>query len=330
VTTRREFIGLVGGAAVAWPLAARAEQAGGMRRIGVLLSLSDSDPEGRLRLEAFRQGLENHGWTEGRNIQIEYRRTGSSPERARTYAAELVAMDPEVIFAAPTFVVAALQRETRTVPVVFAQVNDPVGAGFVSSMARPGGNMTGFALIEFATGAKWVELLKQMSPSVTRAIVLYDTGNPDSPGFLPMILAAGRSYGVDMSPAAVGNAAEVERAITDFAREPNSGLIPIPGPAPVQHRDLVISLTTRLRVPNVYAYAYYPRNGGLASFGPDNIDSYRRAASYVDRVLRGEKPADLPVQNPTKYELLINLKTAKALGLEIPPSLLARADEVIE
>ena len=239
-------------------------------------------------------------------------------------------MEPEVIFAAPTFIVAALQRETRTVPVVFAQVNDPVGAGFVSSLARPGGNMTGFALLEFATGAKWVELLKQMSPSVTRAIVLYDTGNPDSPGFLPMILAAGRSYGVDIFPAAVRNAAEVERAFADFAREPNSGLIPIPSPAPVEHRDLVISLATRLRVPNVYAYAYYPRNGGLASYGPDNIDGYRRAASYVDRILRGEKPADLPVQNPTKYELVINLKTAKALGLTVPPALLATADEVIE
>jgi putative ABC transport system substrate-binding protein len=326
---RREFITLVGGVA-AWPLAAGAQQREKKRRIGVLMNLSDNDPEGRLRIEAFRQGLENHGWTEGRNIQIEYRRTGSSPERARAYAAELVAMDPEVIFAAPTFVVAALQRETRTVPVVFAQVNDPVGAGFVSSLARPGGNMTGFALLEFAMGAKWVELLKQMSPSVTRAIVLYDTGNPDSPGFLPMILAAGRSYGVDIFPAAVRTAAEVERAIADFAREPNSGLIPIPSPAPVEHRDLVISLATRLRVPNVYAYAYYPRNGGLASYGADNIDAYRRAASYVDRILRGEKPADLPVQNPTKFELVINLKTAKALGLQIPDRLLALADEVIE
>ena len=326
---RREFISLLG-AAAAWPLAARAQQREKMRRIGMLLSLSDSDPEGRRRVDAFRQGLESHGWTEGRNIQIEYRRTGSSPERARANAAELVAMEPEVIFAAPTFIVAALQRETRTVPVVFAQVNDPVGAGFVSSLARPGGNMTGFALLEFATGAKWVELLKQMSPSVTRAIVLYDTGNPDSLGFLPMILAAGRSYGVDIFPAAVRNAAEVERAIADFAREANSGLIPIPSPALVEHRDLVISLATRLRLPNVYAYAYYPRNGGLASYGADNIDGYRRAASYVDRILSGEKPADLPVQNPTKYELVINLKTAKALGLTVPPALLATADEVIE
>jgi putative tryptophan/tyrosine transport system substrate-binding protein len=326
---RRGFMTLLGGAA-GWPFAARAQQGERVRRIGVLLNLSDSDPEGRLRVEAFRQSLENHGWTEGRNIRIEYRRTGSSPERAREYAAELVAMEPEVIFAAPTMVVAALQRETRTVPIVFAQVNDPVAAGFVSSLARPGGNMTGFALLEFATGAKWVELLKQMSPSVTRAIVLYDTGNPDSPGFLPMILAAGRSYGVDISPAAVRNAAEVERAIVDFAREPNSGLIPIPSPAPVEHRDLVISLATRLRVPNVYAYGYYPRTGGLASYGPDNIDGYRQAASYVDRILKGEKPADLPVQTPVKFELVVNLKAAKALGLTVPTSLLVAADEVIE
>jgi putative tryptophan/tyrosine transport system substrate-binding protein len=326
---RRGFMTLLGGA-VGWPFAARAQQGERVRRIGVLLNLSDSDPEGRLRVEAFRQSLENHGWTEGRNIRIEYRRTGSSPERAREYAAELVAMEPEVIFAAPTMVVAALQRETRTVPIVFAQVNDPVAAGFVSSLARPGGNMTGFALLEFATGAKWVELLKQMSPSVTRAIVLYDTGNPDSPGFLPMILAAGRSYGVDISPAAVRNAAEVERAIVDFAREPNSGLIPIPSPAPVEHRDLVISLATRLRVPNVYAYGYYPRTGGLASYGPDNIDGYRQAASYVDRILKGEKPADLPVQTPVKFELVVNLKAAKALGLTVPTSLLVAADEVIE
>jgi putative ABC transport system substrate-binding protein len=267
---------------------------------------------------------------EGQNIQIEYRRAGSDPERARVLAAELVSMELEVIFGAPTMVVAALQRQTRALPIVFAQINDPVGAGFVSSLARPSGNMTGFALLEFATGTKWVELLKQISPSVARAMVMYDTGNPDSPGLLPMILAAGRSYGVDILPVAVRDAAEIESALVDFARKPNGGLIPIPSPAPVEHRDLVISLATRLRLPNVYAYAYYPRNGGLASYGADNIDGYRQAASYVDRILRGEKPADLPVQAPTKYELVINLKTARALGVDVPPTLLARADEVIE
>jgi putative ABC transport system substrate-binding protein len=327
---RREFLCFLGGAAATWPVVARGQQGERMRRVGVLLSLTDSDPEGQLRLEAFQQGLANHGWIDGRNIQIVYRRASQSPERARAYAAELVAMNPAVIFAAPSFVVAALQRETRTVPIVFAQVNDPVGAGFVSSLARPGGNMTGFALVEFATGAKWVELLKQISPSVTRALVVYDTANPDSPGFLPMILAAGRSFGVDIFPAAVRDAEEVERAITDFARERDGGLIPIPGPAPVAHQDLIISLAKRLKLPNVYAYAYYTRKGGLASYGPDNIDGYRRAASYVDRILKGEKPSDLPVQQPTKFELVINLKTARALGLTVPPTLLARADEVIE
>jgi putative ABC transport system substrate-binding protein len=325
---RRDFIRGIAGSAAALPLAARSQQA--MRRIGVLLNLSDSDPEGRLRLEAFQQGLEKLGWTEGRNVQIEYRRTGNDPERARAYAAELVALSPEVIFAAPTVVVAALQRETRTLPIVFAQISDPVGAGFVSSLARPGGNITGFALFEFGIGAKWVDLLKQISPSVARAIVIYDIANPESSGFLPMIAAAGRSFGVQIFPAAVSDAAEVERAIDSFGRERNTGLIPIPGPAPVEHRDLIISLATRLRLPNLYAYTYYPRNGGLASYGPDHIDSYRRAASYVDRILKGEKPADLPVQLPTKYQLVLNAGAAKALGVTLSPTLLALADEVIE
>jgi putative tryptophan/tyrosine transport system substrate-binding protein len=330
---RREFITLLGGAAAApsllWPLASRAQQAG-MRRIGVIINVAETDPEGQARLAALREGLEKLGWTEGHNIQIEYRRTAGDPERAKAYAAELVALNPDVIFAAPTAVVAAMQRETRTVPIVFAQIADPVGAGFVASLARPGGNMTGFALFEFTIGAKWLELLKQIAPSVVRAAVIYDMANPESFGFLPMIEAAARSFGVQIFPAAVRDTAEIERTIDTFAREPNGGLIPLPSPLILLQRELIISLATRHRLPSVYAFRYYPSNGGLASYGVDNIDLYRRAASYVDRILKGEKPGDLPVQQPTKFQLVINLKTAKALGLEIPTDVLARADEVIE
>jgi putative tryptophan/tyrosine transport system substrate-binding protein len=325
---RREFIGGLG--AAAWPVVARAQQRERVRRIGVLLNLSESDPEGQLRLAAFQQGLEKLGWTNGRNIQIEYRWTAGDPERAHSYAVELVALKPDVIFAAPTSVVAVLQRETRTVPIVFAQIGDPVGSGFVNNLARPGGNITGFALFEFMIGAKWLDLLKKIAPSVVRVAVLYDVANPEAFGFLPMIEAAGRSLGVQMFPTAVRDVTEIERSIETFGGELNGGLVPIPGPLMVEHREAIISLATRHRLPNVYAYRYYPVSGGLASYGVDNIDSYRRAASYVDRILRGEKPGDLPVQLPTKFELVINLKTAKALGLTIPETLLATADEIIQ
>jgi putative ABC transport system substrate-binding protein len=326
---RREFITLLGGA-TAWPLAARAQQPEGRRRIGVLMNLAERDPEGQARIGALREGLAKLGWTEGREWQIEYRWFAGDPDRARAYAAELVKLKPEVIFAGATPSVAALQRETRSVPIVFAQVADPVGAGFVASLARPGGNITGFASFEYAIAAKWLELLKQIAPQVTRVVVIYDPTNPETKEYLPVIEAAARSFGVQVSISVVRNAAEIERAIEEFAREPNGGLLPLPSPLMAVHRDLIISLAVRHRLPNVFAYRYYPIGGGLASYGIDNIDLYRRAALYVDRILKGEKPGDLPVQQATKFELVINLKTAKALGIDPPISLLARTDEVIE
>jgi len=327
---RRKFITLLSSAAAAWPLAARAQQAERMRRIGVLMPLAESDPEGRARIAAFQEGLGKLGWTEDREVQIEYRWHAGDPARARAYAAELVGLKPDVIFAATASSLAALQRETRSVPIVFAQVSDPVGGGFVASLARPGGNLTGFAQFEYAICAKWLELLKQIAPKVSRVAIIYDPANPETKEYLPVIEAAARSFGVQISISVVGNDAEIERAIEEFAREPNGGLIPLPGPLMAVRRDLIISLATRHRLPNVYAYRYYPTSGGLASYGTDNIDLYRRAASYVDRILKGEKPGDLPVQQATKFELVINLKTAKALGLDPPISLLARTDEVIE
>jgi putative ABC transport system substrate-binding protein len=330
MSSRREFIRLLGGAAAAWPLAARAQQGAHMRRIGVLMNLGESDPEGQARIAAFREGLGKLGWTEGRELQIEYRWFAGDPDRARAYAAELVKIKPDVIFAGTTPSLAALQPETRSVPIVFAQIGDPVGAGFVASLARPGGNITGFANFEYAIGAKWLELLKQIAPQVTRVAIIYDPTNSEAKDYLPVIETAARSFGVQVSISVVRNAAEIERAIEEFAREPNGGLIPLPSPLMAVRRDLIISLAKRHRLPNVYAYRYYPISGGLASYGIDNIDLYRRAASYVDRILKGEKPGDLPVQQPTKFELVINLKTAKALGLDPPISLLARTDEVIE
>ena len=310
---RRDFITLLGGAAAAWPLAARAQQRERMRHIGVLLSTSETDPEGQTQAAALRQGLQELGWTEGLNIKIDYRWSAGDPGRARAYAAELVALNPEVIFAAPSSALAPVQRATRTIPVVFAQVADPVGAGFVASLARPGGNITGFALFEFAIGAKWLELLKQIAPSVTRVAVIYDPATPNATGFLPMIEAAGRSFGVDVFAYSVRDTAETERIITTFAAEPNGGLIPVASALMGNQRDFIVSLTHRYRLPNVFAFRYYPANGGLASYGVDPINLYKRAASYVDRILKGEKPADLPVQMANKYELVINLKTAKAL-----------------
>jgi putative ABC transport system substrate-binding protein len=328
---RREFITALAGAAAAWPLSARAQQGDRMRRIGVLMNLAERDPEGQARIAAFRDGLAKLGWTEGRELHIEYRWFAGDAVRARAYAAELVKLKPEVIFASATSSLVPLQRETRSVPIVFAQLTDPVGGGFVASLARPGGNITGFGQYEYSIGAKWVELLKQIAPQVTRVAVIYDEANQsEAQGTLPVVEAAARSFRMQIAAYAVRDAAEIERAIQEFTREPNGGLIPLPAPVTAVHRDLIISLATRHRLPNVYAYRYYPASGGLASYGIDNIDLYRRAASYVDRILKGEKPGDLPIQQATKFELVINLKTAKALGLDPPISLLARTDAVIE
>jgi putative ABC transport system substrate-binding protein len=273
-----------------WPFAVRAQQADHMRRIGVLMNLTERDSEGQARIAAFREGLGRLGWSESREVQIEYRWAGGDPDRARAYAAELVKLTPDVIFAATTSSLALLQRETHSIPIVFAQVLDPVGAGFVASMARPGGNMTGFANYEYAIGAKWLEPLKEIAPQITRVAIIYDEANPESKKFQPVIEARSRSLGVQASISAVRDIVEIERAIEEIAREPNGGLIPLPSPLIAVHRDLIILLATRHRLPNVYAYRYYPISGGLASYGVDDIDLYRRAASYVDRILKGEQP----------------------------------------
>jgi len=328
---RRDFIKVIAGSSTAWPLAARAQQPDHMRRLGVLISgPTEADAEGQARVAALRLGLLEHGWVEGRNLEIDYRWGGGDPSRMRAYAAELTALNPDVIFAAPTVALAAAQRVTRTIPVVFAQVSNPVGAGFAASLAHPGGNITGFASFEFAVGAKWLELLKQIVPSVTRAAVIYDPATPSASGFLPLIEAAGRSFGIDVFVHSVHNTNEIEGAISALAAEPNGGLIALASALITEKRDLIISLANRSRLPTIFSFPYYAAAGGLMSYGVDNHDLYRRAASYVDRILRGEKPSELPVQEAAKFQLVINLKTAKALGLTVPSALLAAADEVIE
>src|SRR5215472_16970452 len=327
---RRKFLAtLLGGAAASWPLAARAQQGDRVRRVGVLISTGERDPETQLRVGAFREGLQKLGWAEGRNLQIDYRWGAGSIERTRTYAAELVALKPDVILGAPASAAVALHRETRTIPVVFAQVPDPVGLGMVESLSRPGGNITGFALFEYAIALKWLELLKQIAPHVTRVGMLYDPEQPTSPGYLKTIEATASSFKVQILQH-VRDAEAIEGAIATFVAETNGGLIVLPGALMTRHRDLVISLTVRHRLPSIFAFRYYVAGGGLASYGVDNLDLYRRAAGYVDRVLKGEMPANLPVQFADKFELVINVKTAKTLGLEVPVSLLARTDEVIE
>jgi putative ABC transport system substrate-binding protein len=328
---RRQFMSALGGAAVAWPLAARAQQSERMRRIGVLMNFEAGEPEGQARELAFAQGLQKFGWTEGGNVQIDTRWAADDADRDRRYSAELVALAPDVILASASPSVAALQRVARDVPIVFANVIDPVGAGFVASLARPGGNTTGFSAFEYSISGKWIELLKEIAPSVSRAAVLRDPALAAGIGQFAAIQAlAPPSFGVELTPIDVRDPSEIERAITAFGREANGGLIVTASPQAVTHRDLIISLATRYRLPNVYAFRYYPASGGLASYGPNAIDEFTRAAAYVDRILKGEKPANLPVQAPTKYELVINLKSAKALGLTVPQSILARADEVIE
>ena len=326
---RREFITLLGGAAAAWPLAARAQQGERMRRIGVLMHLAPDDLEGQSRLAAFLQGLQQLGLTDGRNMRIDTRWGASDADRRR-YAAELVAFAPDVILASTSLAMVALQHATRTVPIVFVNVADPVGAGFVDSLARPGGNVTGFAMFEYSMSGKWLELLKEIAPRVTRVAVIRDPANPAGIGQFAVIQSVAPSFGVELSPVDVRDVGEIERAVTAFARSPNDGLIVTGSALAAVHRNLIVTLAARHRLPAVYPFRFFVTGGGLISYGPDTIDQYRHAAGYVDRILKGEKPADLPVQAPTKYELVINLKTAKALGLDVPPMLLARADEVIE
>jgi putative ABC transport system substrate-binding protein len=326
---RRAFISLLGGAA-AWPVAARAQQGERVRRIGVLMPLAADDPAAQARNAAFLQGLQQLGWTVGQNVQIEYRWSGGNDELTRKYAAELAALAPEVILASGSASVGPLLQATRTVPIVFAIVPDPVGAGFVDSLARPGGNATGFTSFDYGIGAKWVELLKEIAPRVTRAAVLRDPAIAGGIGQWAAIQTAGPSLALEVSPVNMRDAGEIERALTAFARSPNGGLIVTGSPLAFVHRDVIVSLAARHKLPAVYMERSLVTAGGLISYGPDFLDGYRRAAGYVDRILKGEKPGDLPVQQPTKYELVINLKTAKALGIEMPASVLARADEVVE
>jgi putative ABC transport system substrate-binding protein len=327
---RRDFITLVGGATVAWPITARAQQPDRVWRIGVLMDLAESDPEGQAYVAAFQEGLQKLGWTDGRNVRINLRWGAGEPDRLRAYAAELVGLKPDVIAAGATSALASLQQATRTIPIVFAQVSDPVHGGFVASLAHPGGNITGSALYEYAIVVKWLELLKQIAPRVDRVAVIYDPANITSAGQLREIETGAPSFGVRLSASPVRDAGEIERAVEAFASEPNGGLIVLPNSVTNVHRELIIALAAKNRLPAVYAYRVQVTSGGLASYGVDIRDLYRRAASYVDRIFKGEKPADLPVQFATKFELVINLKTAKALGLDPPISLLARTDEVIE
>jgi len=321
---------MLGGAVATWPLAARAQQPDRTRRIGVLMSTGAEDPEGQSRLAAFLQGLQESNWAVGRNVQIDIRWTASNADTTRKHAAELVKLAPDVILASGGAVAGPLLQETRTVPVVFTLTPDPVGAGFVDSLARPGGNATGFTSIEYGMSGKWLELLKEMAPRVTRAAVLRDPALPQGVGQFAVMQSAGPPLGIALSPVNVRDAAEIERAVAAFAQSANGGMI-VPGSGLVLlYRDLIISLAARHKLPTVYFGRLFVRAGGIMSYGADTIDPHRRAAGYVDRILRGEKPADLPVQNPTKYELVINLKTAQALGLDVPTMLLARADEAIE
>ena len=326
---RREFITLLGGAAVAWPLKAHAQQPERMRRIGVLAPTAPVDAEAQTRFAALRQGLQRFGWIEGRNLQIDARWGAGDAGAIGSAATELAALAPDVIVASGSAAAAVLQA-TRTVPIVFVSVPDPVGSGFVESLAQPGGNATGFIMFEYGLSAKWLELLKEIAPSVTRAAVLRDPAIVAGIGQFAVIQSAAPSVGVDVSAINMRDGAEIERAVTAFARRPNGGLILTASALAAIHRDLVVSLAARYKLPAVYITRYFVAGGGLVSYGPDFVDQYRRAAEYVDRILKGEKPADLPVQAPTKYELVINLKTAKALGLDIPTTVLASADEVIE
>ena len=327
---RRNFLGVLGGAAAAWPLAARAQQADRVRRIGVLLPGSADDAEFQARVGAFLQGLALLGWTVGRNVRIDIRWAGTNAAEIRRHAAELAALSPDIILAHAASTVGPLLQATRTVPIVFPSVVDPVGAGLIDTLARPGGNATGFMTFEYTIAGKWAELLKQIAPGVVRAAVLRDATLGSGTSQFAVIQAVAPSLGVEVNPINVSDAPAIERAVAAFARTPNVGLIVAAGGSAQRHRELILTLAARHKLPAVYSQRSFVAGGGLMFYGPDQTDQYRQAAAYVDRILRGEKPGDLPVQAPTKYHLAINLKTAKALGLTVPQTLLARADEVIE
>ena len=328
---RREFVGLCGAVAATWPIALRAQQGERVRRIGVLMASTLDDPESQARIAAFQRSLQQLGWIDGRNVSIDTRWATTNPDDIRRHAAELAALTPDVILAGTgTATVAPLLQATRTVPIVFALVIDPVGAGFVHSLARPGGNATGFTVFEYGMSGKWLELLKQLSPAVTRAAVLRDPTIASGIGQFAAVQAVAPSLGVDLSAVDVRDAGEIERAITAFARSSNAGLIVTANALATRHRELIITLAAQHRLPAVYPYRRFVDDGGLVSYGPDFVDQYRQAAGYIDRVLKGEKPAEMPVQAPIKYGIVINLKTIKALGLTVPPAVLARADEAIE
>jgi putative ABC transport system substrate-binding protein len=325
---RREFLGILGGAA-AWPVASKAQQAERVRRVGILNILGADDPEAQARKAVFEQTLEQLGWSVGRNLKIENRQVGDDTDSLRRYAAELVALAPDVILSVGSLTLAPLQQATRTIPIVFVNVPDPVGAGFVESMAHPGGNITGFSNFEYSMSGKWAELLKQIAPNVTRALVLRDPTSAAGIGQFAAVRSVAQSLGVELTPVNVRDTDEIERNVAAFARSGNGGMIVTSGGTGAR-RELIIGLASRHKLPSVYPYRYYAIDGGLMTYGPNTLDPVRRAAGYLDRILKGEKPADMPVQAPTKYELIVNLKTAKTLGLSIPQSLLATADELIE
>jgi putative ABC transport system substrate-binding protein len=327
---RRDFISGIAGSAAAWPAAVRAQQADRIRRIGLLTPLAPSEPEGRARLDAFRRGLEKLGWTDGRNCSIDYHWTTDELDRVQVAAAKLVASMPDLIVVNSTVMLSALKRVTQAIPIVFVQVPDPVTLGLVSSLARPGGNITGFTNFEYALGGKWLELLREIAPWVTRVAVIQNPADQSSIEYTYAIFSAGQSIGVAVTADTAADDTDLERIVVKLAQQPNSGVIVLPGVFTYLHLDTIVTLAARHRLPAVYPYQYFTKSGGLLSYGVETIDLYRRAAAYVDRILKGERPANLPVQAPTKFELIVNLKTARTLGIEVPPVLLARADGVIE
>jgi putative tryptophan/tyrosine transport system substrate-binding protein len=328
--TRRDFIALLGCAAACWPLAARAQQGERLRRIGVLIGAVETDPESQARIVAFKEGLQALGWTDGRNVHIDYRFGSADLDLTRKYAAELVGLTPDVILANSPLVLRALRQQTSTIPIVFALVVDPVGEGFIRSLAQPGGNITGFTSLEYPLSEKWLEVLKEIAPNVRRVGVINQAENVTGAGYLRALESAALALGVQLIAAHVRDAAEIERAIAAMASQSDGGLIMLPSPLALVNREMIVKLAAHHRVPAVYPFRYFVESGGLMSYGVDSVEVFRRSALYIDRILKGEKPAALPVQQPTKFELVVNLKAAKALGLDVPWFLQQRADEVIE